>query len=363
MIIYILFFTYLIFGTIAFGNKNNSSYLRWAMIFLAGIIGLRSTEVGVDTSGYVENFKEFSSFTFDQLLVRLKDAKEPLYVLGTWLVGCIFNSSVAFIVFWGAFPCVAIYYALKYEVKLAKGQLVSILCLFALGLFAFFVAGIRQTAAISVVLLAYRCLTKEEILWKLSFLKSKQFLSFCLLMLIAYNIHNSSLLFILAVPLLKIRVSWWYFPIVISLFFIGSFMKIGFLTEMASLFFDDRFVSYGTTYESSQSINAFIMQLILFTICYVKHEALVKRDARNGYLFNVLMVGLVFQSFSGMIYEMARVAFYFSIFAIILVPKAIDEYAPSQKVLLYVGFTVFVLIYLFFLSSGSLPEYNSALFK
>lgn len=359
MIIYILFFTYLICGATALGNRNSSSYLRWTMIFLTAIIGLRSTEVGVDTFSYIEDFIFFSHLTFDQLLIRLKDAKEPLYVLGTWLVGCIFNSSVAFTMFWGAFPCVAIYYALKNEVKLAKGQLISILCLFALGLFAFFVAGIRQTAAISVVLFAYRYLTKEEISWKISFLKSKQFLSFCLLMLIGYNIHNSSLLFLLAIPLLKFRVSWWYFPFVISLFFIGRFMRIGFLTEMASLFFDDRFASYGTTYESSQSINAFIMQFILFTICYVKREALVKRDVRNGYLFNVLMVGLVFQSFSGMIYEMARVAFYFSIFAIILVPKAIEEYIPSEKKLLYVGFTIFVLIYLFFLSSTSLPEYAS----
>ena len=361
MMIYILFFAYLIFGAIAFGDKNSSSYLRWAMIFLAVIIGLRSTEVGVDTFGYVENFKEISSFTFDQLLIGLKDAKEPLYVLGTWLVGCIFNSSVAFTIFWGAFPCVAIYYVVKHDVKLVKGQLVSILCLFALGLFAFFVAGIRQTAAISVVLLAYRCLTKKEISWKLLFLKSKQFLFFCLLMLIAYNIHNSSLLFLLTIPLLKFRVSWWYFPFVTSLFFISSFMKIEFLTKMTSLFFDDRFASYGTTYESSQSINAFIMQLILFTICYVKREALTKRNVRNGYLFNILIVGLVFQSFSGMIYEMARVAFYFSIFAIILVPKAIEEYKPGQKKLLYVGFTVSVLIYLFFLSSANLPAYSSVL--
>lgn len=363
MMIYILFFTFLICGAIAFGDRNNKSYLKWTMIFLAAIIGLRSTEVGVDTSGYVESFKAMGLMDFSQLLVGMKESKEPLYLLCTWSVSQISDSSVVYLLFWALFPCVSMYYMLKENIRSAKGILVSILCFFALGLFAFFVAGIRQTAAISVVLLAYKCLTKKEILWKLSFLKSTRFLSFCLLMFIAYNIHNSSILFILAIPFLKFRVNWWYFPLVISLFFVGNFVKIGFLIEMASLFFDDRFASYGTTYESSQSINAFVMQFALFTICYVKHKALVKRDARNEYLFNVLMVGLVFQSFSGMIYEMARVSYYFSIFAIILVPKSIDEYAPSQKTLLYVGITVFVLIYLFFLSNTSLPEYSSVLFE
>lgn len=88
-------------------------------------------------------------------------------------------------------------------------------------------------------------------------------------------------------------------------------IKIGFLVEMSALFFDDRFASYGTVYESSQSINAFLMQFIMFTICYFKRKELISKDRRNGYLFNIMVVGLIFQSMSGMIYEMARMAFYF----------------------------------------------------
>lgn len=325
-------------------------------------MGFRSMEVGVDTKGYVEDFYRLSSMKYENFKECLTVAKEPLYYIGTWLIGQICSSSTAYLLFWAILPSIALYILLKDANLLPRGIMISFLCFFSLGFFAFFVAGIRQTAAISVVLLAYRRLTKEKIEWSFSFILSKQFLMFILWMYVAYNLHNSSMLFLLALPLLKLNVRWWYFPFVISLFFIGSFVKIGFLIEMSQLFFDDRFASYGTVYESSQSISAFLMQFIMFTICYIKRNELIKTDYCNNYLFNMMMVGLVFQSMSGMIYEMARVSFYFSIFAIILVPKAIEEYAPVQQKMLYAGMSILLLFYLFFLSGSNLPEYSSSIF-
>lgn len=352
----------MVIGACLFMGKNVLEYLKCAIILLCIIIGCRNIKVGVDTSGYIENFREITVMNVDMLIRYISEAKEPLYYLLSWLVSLLSSSPTVFLLFWAMIPSISLYYFLKEANLSTKGFLISFLCLFALGLFAFFIAGIRQTAAISVVLLAYRSLTKEDFEWTLSFIKSRRFIVFLMWMFIAYNLHNSSILFFIVLPLLKFKVSWWYFPFVISLFFIRNMIKIGFLVEMSALFFDDRFASYGTVYESSQSINAFLMQFIMFTICYFKRKELISKDRRNGYLFNIMVVGLIFQSMSGMIYEMARVAFYFSIFAIILVPKAIEEFSLGFKKILYGSMTILLLIYLFFLSNSNLPTYSSSLF-
>ena len=83
-------------------------------------------------------------------------------------------------------------------------------------------------------------------------------------------------------------------------------------------------------------------------------------DERNGYLFNILVVGLVFQALSGMIAEMCRVSFYYSIFACVLVPKAIELYPKNLRDLLYSAFCGLMFFYLFFLSGSNLPEYHFA---
>lgn len=362
MLVYIGYFLFLLLGALVLGGQKAKEYLMLAMFFLCLIIGFRSLEVGVDTSGYVDDFFQLSILNSEELSNKMQENKEPLYILCSWLIGNFSTSSTVYTFFWAMFPCFALYIFLKDEITWARGIFISILCLFALGLFAFFVAGIRQTAAISIVILAYSYLVRNEIEYNLSFLCSYRFVIFCLLMYLAYNFHNSSVLFLIVLPLLKMKISWWYYPFVISLFFVGRFFSIEHLVKMSSLFFEDRFATYGTVYESSQSISAFLMQLILFTICFLQRDNLIYKDPRNGYLFNIMLVGLVFQSFSGMIYEMARIAFYFSIFAIILVPKAIEEYSPKIRDLLYIGMGVLLLVYLFLLSGSNLPKYSSALF-
>lgn len=360
--VYTLYFIYLIVGAISNGNGKSKTYLPFAMLLLALIIGLRDTTVGVDTLGYVEEFSRYNSMDSGQLIAVLRESKEPFFVLGSWFVAVLFNSSAMFTLFWGAFPCIALSLVLRDNVRLAKDNLVAILVIFALGLFAFFMAGMRQSAAISIVLLAYYRLVRDGVEFKVSFFRSRNFIMFLLLMLVAYNLHNSSILFLLILPILKIKIRWWYLPVVLGLFFVGNVFEVSFLTSLAAYFFNDRFENYGTIYESSQSINAFIMQFILFMICFLRRDQLIKADSSNNYLFNIIMVGLVFQSFSGLIYEMARVSFYFSIFLAILVPRAIEAYPTSMKKTLYVGFTTLVLFYLYFLSSSNLPEYHSVLF-
>lgn len=360
-LVYIFYFSFLVIGAVVLNKQYSRAFLFLAMAFLALIIGCRSVDVGVDTVGYVNDFMFYQHIDYPRVLEIMKTAKEPLFILGSYFVSMFTSSSIWFTLFWGTLPCIALYIVLKDELRTARGILVSILIIFALGLFSFFIAGMRQTAAISVTLLAYKCLTTKGVKYKLSFLISPQLILFAVLMVIAYNLHNSSILFLLILPFLKFKIRWWYLPIVVALFFIANYVTVDFLVELSALLFEERFGSYGTVYESSQSISAFVIQLLLFCICFFQREKLMAEDERNGYLFNILVIGLVFQALSGMIAEMFRVSFYYSIFACVLVPKAIELYPKNFRDLLYGAFVSLILFYLFFLSGSNLPTYHSAI--
>lgn len=331
------------------------------MTFLWAIIGLRDITVGADTLGYTEDFMRFSHMTFSEIWKFAFATKEPLYVIVSWIPSVFTTDYTAFLLVWALFPVCSLYKVFKAELQDSKDFLIGILIFFMLGLFAFYVAGIRQTAALSLLFFAATKYLKDFMKDIKSFIKHKEFYYFIFFIGTAYLIHNSSILFLLAIPLFFLKVRWWYLLFVFGLFFIGKYVQVDSIVWLSKLFFEDRFATYGTVYESSQNISAFIMQIILFLICFSVKDRLVKRDTQNNFFFNMLLLGLVFQSLSEMMAEMARVSFYFSMFAMVLVPRAFREYPTSYHKLIYFGFTVVCLYYLFFLTGSNLPEYHSSL--
>ena len=360
--VYTLFFVFLIFGALIAKSRICSKlYLFTTMTFLFIMIGLRDTTVGTDTLGYTKDFARFAHMSFSQVCAYAFSSKEPLYVLISWLPSIFSTNYTAYLLTWALFPSVSLYKVFKADLKDSTDFMIATIVLFLLGLFAFYVAGIRQTAALSIVFAGAQYL--KHISWNgfRKLLSDKNIYFFLLTIAIAYMIHNSSVLFVLAIACLLFKVRWWYLIMVIALFFLGQYVKIDQIVSISSFLFEDRFASYGTTYESSQNASAFIMQFLLFLICFIVRGRLIKRDVYNNFLFNMLFLGLVFQSLSGTMAEMARISFYFSMFAMILVPRSIKEYTGNIKIFVYVGFTIASLYYLFFITSSNLPEYNSIL--
>lgn len=356
--IYIIFFALLIFGAIGVKGNKPIGYLFFILTFLWIIIGMRDISVGPDTESYVFDFRRFKDFSFSQMINDAAKAKEPMYVFVSWLPSCLSTSYTMFLFTWALFPIISFFIIFKKELKGAKDYLIAVLVFFLLGLFAFYVAGIRQTAALSLVLIAYKYF--KQIQFKL-FFKTKNIVSvlkFAMLIAFAYMIHNSAIIFTLAFFVRDIKVRSWYVLIVGGLFFLGNFVKIDQIVFLSRLFFEDRFANYGTIYESSQSISAFVMQIALFIFCFFNKDKLIKGEKSNTALFNIVMLGMAFQSLSGMLAEFARISFYFSIFYMILVPRAMQEMPVRYKRFGHIAFVSVCLIYLFFITSTNLPEYK-----
>ena len=334
-------------------------YLFYIMTFLLFIIGLRDTKVGTDTLSYTEDFTYFAQMSSSEIWSYALTRKEPLYVLISWLPSTISTNYTYYLLIWALFPVISLYKVFKEELEDSNDILIAMLIFFLLGLFAFYVAGIRQTAALSIVFIGAKYL--KQLPWNRfnMLIRNINIYKFFISIVIAYAIHNSSLLFVLAIPCLFFRVRWWYLLIIFGLFSLGKYIQIDQIVLLSKFLFDDRFSTYGTVYESSQNTSALIMQTILFVICFLVKSKLIKRDYHNNFFFNMMFLGLIFQSLSGMLAEMARISFYFIMFAMLLVPKAFKEYNCRIRSFIYVSFTLVCIYYLFFLTSNNLPEYHS----
>lgn len=356
--VYIILFSTLIIGVITYTKNKPTGFLFFVITILWLIIGMRDISVGPDTESYVSDFNGLSRWYLNDLSLQLPGAKEPLYLLVTWFCSCFSSSYTFFLLIWALFPAVSLFIVFKQYLNTTKDYMVAVLAFFLLGLFAFYVAGIRQTAALSLILIGFKYFMAIDYKKTFRLHPDKNVFAFALIMILAYMVHNSSILFLVAFFVRDIKVRWWYIIIAISLFFIGQYVQIDDIVLLSRIFFEDRFATYGSVYESSQNDSAFIMQIILFILCFALKNKMTEDEKTNNALFNFVMLGVVFQSLSGALAEMARVSFYFSMFYMLLVPRAFQALPSKFRNLCYFGFITVALIYLYFLSSTNLPIYK-----
>lgn len=164
-------------------------------------------------------------------------------------------------------------------------------------------------------------------------------------------------------PILQnFKIRWWYILLAIGFYFIGQMVNMSHVQVITQLFFKDRYYQYGDYYTSSWTASAFIMQLLLFSLCFVVRNKLIATDKTNTFLMNMAMIGLFFQSMAGELAELSRVSYYFSIFYLILIPRAIEAMSEGNNKIVQYAFEAVCLLYLFGLASTNLPEYHFAIF-
>lgn len=362
MIIYVFFFLLLLLtGGLSYNKINTNTVIFIAVVFTL-IIGLRGPDVGPDTPTYIMTFQQRFNNSLSQLFIdKTDDARhEYLYVTIMWAVRSITDNYTIMLLVWAILPVYLIWKTQKDELEYSPDLSISYIVFFILGFFVFYTSGIRQTVAISIAFFSYRYLKEPfgEIV-----LKDKNSIQFMLCMILGYYIHNSILVFAIIYPLKgflqKIQAKAWHLIPVAALFFVGKSIGIGQITAVAAYLFDDTYSQYGTAKTDSLNSSAFIMQMILYLMCFFVRDRLFAKDKSNILLLNLVFIGMVAQSMSGALAEMARISYYFSIFYIVLIPRALQEWTNYGKNMsIYVGFVCFCLFYLFFLSSFNMPDYS-----
>ena len=211
--------------------------------------------------------------------------------------------------------------------------------------FNFSMHGVRQGLAIAFIMLAYFPL------------KDKKLIKFLLLVFIATCFHKSAAIFVIAYPFCRLglnkRTIFLYLGLIGILLVTGNDLIRQFATEVSV--YDERFAGYAIT-EKSLSY-AGIIQFSLFLILVLCNlNRFQSQDKDSSILITLLILAMIFQAFAIYIAEMFRVAMYFSIFLVLLVPRLLKTFPQNSRKT--VTLIVCSLLLLYFYSIPYKLEYN-----
>lgn len=321
-------------------TRQRDFYILFTGLILILISGLRSIWVGTDdTSIYANYFIENSVKSYSE--IWKEEGKDPFYYIFNKFIANIFGDDfqifliIVSIIFVGS-TC----HIIRRE---SKNPLVSFIVLLSFGFFFFSMNGIRQSLAISFILLSYIPL-KERKLWR-----------FIVLVIIASLFHKTALIFMIFYPIVNLKLNKYtiglYILLTIACLLRGE-QILSSITESASAV-DERIANYkignGLTY------SGFIQLLLIAILAFSYFKRTIAVNKNNQILYSLLIISIIFQSMAVIIAEMFRVAMYFSIFIILLLPEVFAAVPHNNRKLVSVGICSLFLFYFFFMGFGTIP--------
>ena len=299
------------------------------------MIGFRDQSIGTDTITYVS---EFFGDAQDWYSI-FSDNPEPLYSALLLFCQKIFDNYTGFLCMF-ALPISFVFAC--YLKRYSEDYLISVLLFIVLGIMGFCMAGLRQSVAIAISLIAYRYARERKII---------PFLTCCL---IAYGFHNSSIVLLFIYPLLAIKKINFNLWLAFIIAFVLGFTRNPIIMTVAGFFTQGRYDIYGTLYTSSLNYTMLIIQGVLLFFCFLFRHEVISTNKDNATLYVMAFAGMICQAWTPVLGEFFRISLYFSSSLCVLVPKTIAAQKGQQiKYAMYWGVVLLCFGYIF-LSNGSI---------
>jgi len=327
---------------------KRKAYLAIVFILLFFISAFRSINIGNDTATYVKMFDIFGSANniFD-----LDTRIEIGYIIFNKILYHMTSNPLILFIVTSAFILGSY---LKFIYKNSNMIWLSVLLLINLRLFYFTLSGIRQSIAIAIVLLGYE------------YIKSRKLIKFIIVILIASLFHYSAIVFLIVYPISKIKFS---YLVVILQAIIGVALYFAFdiLINFAFRLFPQYQAYTASGYfdgnvRIASILNFFVILSILLLGLFTKlgkHKLPANETNRvynanldlyylneDNLLLHIISLGVISYFIAINASLLDRVAMYFFIFTIILVPKAISN-IRNRKMLTLVTYLIVVLTFVY----------------
>ena len=287
------------YQTLPSQQKNTverNKLLLWTLFLSFLLVAIRGNEMGPDTLGYWESFSRFSAMSW---IDAFEDTRMEMgFVVFTKLIGYVTSSPEVFQVI-----CTTIYFICFYQfAKSFEGDVPFYFLFFFISLGEyFFFTGIRQCLAISLVLLSYRFVIERKLVW------------FLAIIALAYTIHHSVLLFLVAYPMANMKVNFFN----MACYLVVLLAATTYL-EAAQSFLNEQ-LEYN--YEIEKTDNGGIFLVLISILTYFSYVTLYKGVKKNkfmGLLFNLNIVTLFFWVLRLQTRVAERPSFYFLPFSCML---------------------------------------------
>ena len=314
-------------------HRNNLCKIDLDWLVILGIIcviiiGLRHYDIGIDTSGYYDNYKTYSNTSFSSVL---KDIDISNSEFGFAFINILFNK-LSFS--WNAFCIVLatlyIYPIFKLIQNKSANIYFSILMFLLCGSFFFSMSTIRQSVAIGLTIIAY-LLYEKKIYWGLLFLP------------LAVTIHNSAIVAIIPYILMLLplnKKSFWLWLIIAGgiIVFFKDFLQSVFMSALEASGREYNEVDTGGNLQEL----FFILTYILPYLISSNLDAFLKN---NKFFIISLLLSLIFLPVFSINPAFNRLYFYFSIYLVVLIPNIFSS-LPKYNTIRNIGELSYILAYL-----------------
>ncbi len=243
-------------------NEHLNKKVRWKFILFAALpmfflIAFRNRYIGADTGGYLLNFEKTINIPWDKLADSSR--MEYGYLVFVKLITYITHSPLMFQVIYTSIYLVS----LTCFTNQIEGDHFFFLFLFGtLGLYTFMFTGVRQCLAMSICMLSFK------------FVKERKLIPFALLMLLAFQFHRSSILFVVAYFMYSRKLS----LLNISIYVIAVVFAITYLSELQGWFNEQLDYDYAVEGQTGGILFSIVMLAItVYTLLVVvSNKALTK---------------------------------------------------------------------------------------
>ena len=314
--------------------KMEVKYLRivcWVLVLLAA---LRGSSVGADTIGYFENYNAMPNLSFAYVLDKYADY--PGYFL---LAKTCSILHLPVQVLFGIVAGLYIYAIYKFINRYSRGKLYSILCFTVIGMYAFSLAGLKQTLSMAFVLLYFISLT------------DKKYIKTILLALLAYFCHHASLIFLFGIALYYMRnlkLYYLYLSIIVAVTLLGTRFI---WTNMLGLLDDEHYLETYMEDEGYSTTTMIFYGVCLLFLFLFGRNYMKRRPKESRFVLGMSTLAFAFQAFSLVSSAAFRLSYYFLPFMIVGFPNDFNRISDANTKRI-VKFAVAFMVVLFFVYSN-----------
>lgn len=347
MWLYIFLMIFFVFASCKNSNSRVKLIIGSGILFV--LMGFKDSSIGNDTLNYIELFDRLKNMPS---LIDSKSRFEVGYQLYNKFISLFFDNYQILFVVTAAICIGCVVYGIK---KNSKNWMYSLFLLIGFRFYYFFLSGLRQSIAVSIIFVAY------------VFLKKKKILPYILLIILATLFHFSAFIFIFAWPLLEMKVSSKdvlkiLFGIgIIYIFFTPIFSWV---LSVLPAYYSGYLLTEATSTNNITNYLGFVIPVVFlvfaYTINYVKYSRNVntlkiekyhvkESDLQNGYpdlqiLFMLIASGLSLLATKASILD--RMVMYYWIFSICTIPNMIFSIKDKRNRLLwFLLISIFVIAY------------------
>lgn len=314
MEIFYLLSIFLLFGAFL-KPKQQVGYLIISFVILLILAGFRDVSVGTDTLGYQELFNRLDQGISIRQEIGWQYLNKAVIYFGGDFEHLLIVSSL-FVLF-------PVFYVSR---KYSENPMLSIFLYFAFYIYLQSFNITRQTIAVSIVLIGYTFLIKEQY-WR-----------YCLLVIIAFFFHTTALLCLPLVFINRIPNKTVVYIGLIAVSLLIGVLFSNFLIQNSARIFG--YEGYLGRFDSAVGVGIFLLVVNAFGVFVVFTSK--KRDT----LFKLFVLYIAFANLSSMVPFGYRVVFYFTIIQILFLPSFINNSVikPRQLAFFLVIFYAYVVL-------------------